>query len=178
MLDKSITWGPSEAKDEKGQGVKAELEAEPSIIKIDRSKPFDPSEFVDEGWTIDESDERSRARTEVDLARIQLEHMLRAEEKVITGEEMLRRLKANGHIRLDAKVLQTLWEHQEKIPEKWKEKTNGYPTFVFFDGTILRRANGHRFVLYLFWNGGEWNRGYGWLENYWDAGDPSAVLAS
>ena len=45
--------------------------------------------------------------------------------------------------------------------------------------TILRRPNGNRYTLYLYFNDdGSWNWNYNWLGNDRDANDPSAVLAT
>lgn len=44
--------------------------------------------------------------------------------------------------------------------------------------TILRNSNGNRYVLYLYWDGGEWYWHYFWLDNKWNANNPSAVLAT
>lgn len=151
---------------------------EPKIVSIDRTVPFDPVEFLGQGWTIDEQDERSLVLTQVDLTKVQLEHMLKKGENRITGEEKLKRLKKANSIRLDAKVFQTLWENQALIPEAWKQKTNGNTTFVFFDGTILRYPGGDRYVLCLYWIGGRWRWYYFWLGIDWHADNPSAVLAS
>ncbi|MEK7211397.1 MAG: hypothetical protein AAB731_02085 [Patescibacteria group bacterium] len=87
------------------------------------------------------------------------------------GEEKIRRLKADGHIRLDAGIFQALWENKNLIPESWKGKC------VCFDGTVLRDPDGIRFVPCLGWNGGEWCWSCRWLGGGWDADDPSAVLA-
>ena len=152
--------------------------SEPKIIPIDRAQPFDPVELLGQGWTIDEQDEDSLALTQVNLAKVRLEHMLKKGEDRITGEEKLKRLKETNYIRLDAKVFQTLWENKTLIPEVWKQKTNGNTTYIFFDGTILRSPDGFRYVLYLCWSGGQWSWGCGWLDDGWDAGFPSAVLAS
>ena len=35
-----------------------------------------------------------------------------------------------------------------------------------------------RYVLSLYWDGGEWRRSCGWLDSNWHANDPSAVLAN
>jgi hypothetical protein len=43
---------------------------------------------------------------------------------------------------------------------------------------ILRDPNGNRYVLYLYWDGGRWNWNYNWLDNDWNADNPSAVLAT
>lgn len=163
-----------------------------SILRIDRSTPFDPAKFLGEGWSIwrgpvdgnglsgdEDQDHRSLILTELDLSKIQLVTCLRGKETSIKGDENLRRLKCkSGHIRMDAKVFQTLWENKDRIPEIWKEKTNGYTTFVFFDGTILRSPDGGRCVLWIYWNDAEWSWYYCWLEHDWYFYNPSAVLAS
>jgi len=150
---------------------------ESRIVTIDRTKPFDPVNLLGLGWTVDEQDERSLALDQVDLAKIQLEHMLKKNETLIRGEKRLRRLKKAGHVRLDAKVFQTLWEDQKLIPESWKEKINGI-RYIVFDGTILRYPHGPRCVLYLDWDDGRWRWDYHWLEYGWGVRSPSAVLAS
>lgn len=150
------------------------------IVIIDRAQPFDPVKFLGHGWTIEEQDERSLTLTQVDLAKVQLEHMLKKGENCIKGEEKLKRLKSANHIRLDAKIFQTLWENQALILEAWREKMNGdiTTTYIFFDGTVLRSPSGDRYVLDLCWHVGQWRWGYYWLGDDWDIGSPSAVLAS
>lgn len=148
------------------------------FLKIDRSKPFNPESFIGGDWSIEEQDERSLTLTEVDLSKVVFETTLGKNENRVKGEEKLKRLKEKNVIRLDAKIFQTLWENQNLIPEGWKEKTNGSPTFIFFDGTILRNSNGLRCVLDLCWRDGEWYWYYSWLGRGWHADDPSAVLAS
>jgi hypothetical protein len=148
------------------------------VITIDRTTPFDPVAFIGEGWKIEEEDERSLALTEVDLTAVRFETMLKDRETYVKGETKLERLKKAGHVRLDAKVFQRLWENQYLIPEHWKEKTNGNTTYIFFDGTVLRDSNGNRYVLYLYWRGGAWDWGVRWLGDGWGVRGPSAVLAS
>ena len=148
------------------------------MIKIDRTEPFNLAQFMVQGSSIEEQDERALVITEVDLSKIRLETTLKPGETPVIGEERLKRLKKAGHIRLDAKVFQTLWENQSLIPEKWKEKTNGNTTYIFFDGTVLRRPGGFRYALCLYWRDGEWSWHYYWLDNDFDASNPSAVLAS
>lgn len=151
---------------------------EPKIIPIDRSKRFNPAKFIDEGWKIEEEDERSLALTEIDLTAVRFESMLKDGENRVQGEEKLARLKTAGHIRLDARIFQTLWENQHLIPARWKEQTNGNTTYLFFDGTILRSPRGFRCVRCLYWSGGQWHWLYSWLGNDWGVNSPSAVLAS
>jgi hypothetical protein len=159
-------------------------------LSIDRTHLFTPK-FVGEGWSIwrgpadgnglqgtEDQDVRSLYLTETDLGAIRFETMLRGNEASVGGEEKQRLLKTSGFIRLDAKIFQTLWENQYLIPESWKEKTNGDTTFIYFDGTILRNPGGDRYVLCLYWCGGQWNWGYSWLGRNWNANRPSGVLAS
>jgi hypothetical protein len=149
-----------------------------STITIDRTKPFDPVKFVAEGWTVDEQDKRAIALSEINLAEVRLEHMLKKNERFITGEERLKRLEKTGCIRLDDKVLQLLWENQELIPELWKEKTGSYPTFIIFDGTVLRGQRGSRCVLSLCYLDDQWSWYYFSLETVADVCYSSAVLES
>jgi hypothetical protein len=151
---------------------------EPKIIPINRIYAFDPIAFIGQGWKIVEQDERSLALNEIDLSKILFETMLTPTETTITGEDKQKRLKHAGHIRLDAKIFQTLWENQHLIPESWKEKVNGNTKYILFDGTVLQNSHGHRYVLYLYWHDGRWHWYYVWLVDAWYAGRPSAVLAS
>jgi len=162
----------------KAKLVPVEWKAANAIIKIDRSKPFDPASFISKGWKIVEQDERSLAISELDLNVVRLERMLKSKESYIDGEENLRRLKSTGHIRLDAKIFEILWNNQQLIPEKWKEKTDGKTTFIFFDGTILLDPGGDRYAHYLDWNDGRWRWRCYWLDSYRNVNDSSAVLAS
>lgn len=148
------------------------------IIKIDRTTPFDPVAFIDAGWTIEEQDEQSLDLNEIDLTEVKFETTLDKKEKLVKGEEKLKRLKAMDCIRLDAGIFKTLWDNQHLIPEKCKAQTNGNTTYIFFDGTVLRNPSGRRVVLCLFWSDGEWRWCYIWLDDDWGANNPSAVLAS
>ncbi|MGA2733746.1 MAG: hypothetical protein ABSG35_14300 [Syntrophobacteraceae bacterium] len=112
------------------------------------------------------------------MQKPRFEHMLKNGEMWIKGEEKFRRLKESPFIRLDARILETLWENKHLIPETWKRKTSGDTTFIFFDGTILQSSSGARFVLYLGWRYGQWDWRCRWLEDDWRARHPSAVVAS
>lgn len=150
-----------------------------TIFAIIRNQ-FNPSKFVGESWSIEskETDARSVALAELDLTKIQFVTMLKGNETSITGEEKLKRLKESNYIRLDADVFFTLWENQHLIPESWKEKVNENTRYIFFDGTVLRRSDGDRCVLYLYWRDGAWRWGVDWLDYDWSASRPSAVLAA
>lgn len=152
------------------------MEPGTAIITVDRTKPFNPAQFINHRWTIAEEDECSPAFGELDLSDVYLATCLEWDERHIAGEEKLRRLKEAGHIRLDAKVLQTLWENQHVIPESWKRKADGARLFIFFDGTVLQHPSGSRCVLCLYWQSGAWYWGINWLGLDWRADNPSAVL--
>lgn len=141
-----------------------------TIITIDRTQPFDPVNFLGKGWSIEEQDERSLVLAKIDIAKVFL--------ATAQGDENLRRRKEAGHIRLDAKVFQTLWENQTKIPESWKSETNGSATWICFNGTVFRGPGGERCVLSLFWSAGWWHWGRSVFVGGWLAFYPSAVLAS
>jgi hypothetical protein len=141
---------------------------------------FNPAKFIGQGWSIiaDETDTYSTQLTELDFTKVQQVTMLKDSETYIKGEERLRRLKESGNIRLDADIFLTLWENQHLIPEGWKEKVNGNTRYIFFDGTVLRGPDGHRYVLYLYWDDDAWYWLVRWLGRGWDADGLSAVLAS
>lgn len=148
----------------------------PADIRINRAELFDPVKFMRQaGLEIEEQDERSVMLEEIDPCAIALESMLR-DETVISGEEHLQRLGQTGYIRLDAKVLQTLWENQHLIPEHWKGTTDA-PKYIFFDGTVLKNQLG-RYVMCMYWAKDEkWRWTYCRVNvGGWRAEDLSAVL--
>jgi len=162
---------------------------EPRIVKIDRSKPFDPAKFIGVGWTIwkgpansdglkgeEDQDKRSLALTEIDLTKVRFVDMLKSGGSVVNGEEKQKRLAKAGHLCLDVKIFQTLWENQVLIPALWKEPIGGNTRYIYFDGTKLRDPDGRRYVLCLCWAGRRWYWGYRWLGGEWDSFRPSAVL--
>ncbi len=148
-------------------------------LQIDRSKPFDYA-FVGPESEIEEEDQRSLALSEIDLADIRFEAMLEDSETSVDGGSRLGRLRGAGYIRLDAKIFQTLWENQQLIPERWKERTKGQMTKIFFEGTVLRSSHSNRgdnrYVLCLYWDGSEWCWCLSWVVNDRHVNEPSAVI--
>ena len=145
-------------------------------IKINRNNLFDPVQFMHHrGLEIEEQDARSIMLEEIDSSAISLESMLQ-NEKVIRGEEHLKRLKQLGHIRLDARIFQTFWENQHIIPEHWRGTTDD-PKHIFFDGTILRNHYG-KYVISMYWDVDQkWRWTYCRLDiGGWKAEDLSAVI--
>jgi len=180
-----------------GQEGVTQTVAKPGIIHIDRKKPFNPAEFIGNGWNFwrgptdgnglkgeIEQDSRSVALAEVDLSKVRFETCLLGPDRCtdgetsITGEERIKRLIAAKRVRLDLGIFQMLWNNQHLIPESWKEKTNGNTTLIFFDGQTLRFSRGGRCSLYLYWYDGKWYWSVGWHGRARDASRPSAVLES
>jgi hypothetical protein len=154
------------------------LAASTAIVPINRKKPFDPVLSLDKGWAIVEEDKRSLALSEVDITKIRLKTFLMTGEHKLIGEEKIRRLKQTAYIRLDANVCLTFSYDPQFIPNDWKGNIDDTVKFVFFDGTILLDPDGHRCVLCLYWDINEWRLYPRRLDLFWDAGRPSAVLAS
>ena len=153
---------------------------EPQVIIV-KHKVFNPTEFIEEGWTIiaEETDTRSTALTELDLTKVQFVTMLKDGESFINGEEKRKRLKKDGRIRLDANAFLTLWEKQYLIPESWMERVNGNRRFIYFDGTVLQNSINQRCVLCLFClENGRWGWDASQLDSNYYYNNQSAVLAN
>jgi hypothetical protein len=150
----------------------------PSALLVDRTKPFNPAEFIGKGWTIEAEDAKSLKLAEIDFAKVLFTACLKDGETVITGEEKLVRHIAAKHIRLDAKIGQCLFEEKDQVTLEWLHKTFGI-TWFELPGTILRRAGDRRYFLYLYRGGASrWDWSYDWLGDARPATVPSAVLAS
>ena len=161
----------------------------PPILLIDRTKPFNPAEFMHCEAVINEEDQRSLAFTGIDLELVSFKLMLDEkddDDKVyigtyIRGGTKLERLKATKNIIcLDAKILEILYENQDLIPERWKKRTNGKTTYIYFDGTVIVLLDGERCTLGLYWdvNFSRWKWCRGPLNQDRYANDPSVVLQS
>ncbi len=164
--------------------------------KVFLAKPFNPAEFISKDWAIwkgpidgdglsgeEEIDKRALALTEIELSSLSFETCLKEGEKLIKGEEKLRRLKEKPDlVRLGGNVFLGLWldyqANKENSALKWLFR-NRKITYLDFLGLVLRNPGGHRGVLYLYRLGdGEWCWHYRWLENDWHGDGFSAVRAS
>ncbi len=147
------------------------------VISIDRTKPFNtagffinqPAEVEEHGVTPDV----------VDLTKIRLVHMLKPGERYIKGYKMMDRLKNFGSVLLDFGVFLTLYENQRLIPESWKQGGDR-DLSIFFNGTIIRCADGHRHIFGLAFitnTGSSWCWTECRLDGKFSANDLSAVLS-
>lgn len=161
------------------------------------TKPFDLAGFLGKGWAIwkgpidgdglsgeEDVDLRSLTFTEIEFAKFLFETCLKEGETSITGEEKIRRLKEEkpNFIRFGGNVFLGLWEDYQANKEnsilEWIYR-NFKIRFMDFPGLILRNPSGNRKILGLRRDGdGRWYRRYGWLDNQWNADDPSAGCAS
>ena len=150
----------------------------PNTLVIDRSHPFNPTRFIGKGWTIEEQDERALALTEIDFSKVRFESGLKEGEAAITGEEKLKRLKAGGVVRLDAKIGQTLYEENGQATLRFIHEHFGI-SWLELAGTVLRHPDGRRYCLYLCRYGDDpWRWRYGWLDYDRRARTVSPVFAS
>lgn len=164
---------------------------EPRIIQ---AKPFNPAEFIGEGWAIwkgsadgltgeEDFDPRSRALAEIDITRLRFEACLREGESSIKGEDKIRRLKEmKDFIRLGGNAFLGFWEDYQANKEN-SALESIYRThkirFIDFPDDIIRHPGGDRSVLYLYRRvGGEWDWHVRWLGRDWYASNPSAGLAN
>lgn len=150
----------------------------PSVLFIDRSKPFDSVKFIGRGWTIEEEDERALALAEIDLSNVRFESGLAEGETIINGEEKLKRLKALPDIRLDAKTGQTLYEEPGQPTLRFLHDHFGVSWFELA-GTVLRGSFGSRYFLCLHRDDdGSWLWDCGWLGGGRGRGSVSPLFAS
>jgi len=95
---------------------------------------------------------------------------------VLAGSELSKRMRGKSY---NATVLDYLMEHQDQIPEVWKEKTKDcYTQVIYFWGTIFRSAGGNLCVRLLYWHDGRWRFYYRWLDDGCGGGNPAACPAS
>lgn len=163
----------------------------PRALVVDRAKLPTPAQFVGKGVSIwlgskdgdglagePDEDPRSVALTVVDFAEAQFVHCLAEDEKLITGEEKLERMKALPNIRYDFGVGVAL--HQEKGQATLRFLHDVYGiTWFELAGTVLRDSGGYRYFLYLGRRVvGSWGWNYGWLGSFRSRAFISPVSAS
>jgi hypothetical protein len=73
--------------------------------------------------------------------------------------------------------------HAGELPARGYSKYDSIPRVIEgwwrgWHGARFRNADGNLYVEYLYWNGGQWNWNYNWLDNDWDDQNPAASLAN
>lgn len=134
----------------------------PAVLKIDRTKRFDPAEFIGEGWSIWRGprdgdgligDEEQDLRSLVNVTEINPLHLTKqagasvCRESRMTGEAK-RDLLLLEDVQADIMIAQTLYGEKDQSTLKWVGRFLGMELIEFF-GTTLRRSDGSRcyFVL-------------------------------
>lgn len=88
----------------------------------------------------------------------------------ISGTELFERMKGKG---LNSNVLDYLYEHQELVPDEWKDGR-----LMYFWGTVFAAVSGNLYVRSFYWSEGVCYRDYGWLGNAWRSDRPAVVSAN
>ncbi len=145
------------------------------------AKPFDPAEFLREGWTTwrghadgdglsgeEDIDSRAVAFTAVKPAEFIFESP-KEDEIVITIEaELLRLKKKTDFVRFSCNVLLSLWIDYENGAEdsilEWICKNFGIHSMTFF-GQVLRDPDGKRGILFLAKGMSSWYWQCRWLDD-------------
>ena len=148
------------------------------VITIDRTTPFNPSGFINSDWSLLSQDERSLELLEVNISKVKLvPTILIGNETSTYYKKRMERLREQGGITLDAKVLLVLWKNQHLVPESWKQATEeGRYVEIFFDGTVLTGPKHYEYILCFAFRFGEWS--WNWKPTFglWGHTHSSAVL--
>ncbi len=133
------------------------------IGEVSKSKIITPAPFkfdkTKEGWKLIE---RGPVRRITDVSKLKPEPFLKKGEDHVNGEVMRDRAKEKG-CDFGQGDLEYVLEHQDQIPKKLRS------FYLVFPGTIWRGSDGSHRVLVLYWDGGRWCLGWGWLWCDWDS---------
>ena len=123
-----------------------------------------------EGWKVEEH--RKGGQFKWDASKIQLFLTKQQLEGGSNEGNKLRKLwKELADMPVyNANLLYYLSDNPHLIPQEWKDKA------VCFWGTIYRNSDGRLFVRYLVWDGERWLRDDCWLNSFFGADYPSAVM--
>lgn len=127
-------------------------------------------------------DSRLKHMFEINPANIRLLNCLVAGEDLLSTQDWLDRLTLRkDYIALDVPVMCALAFRQaaKMIPERWKLKTSGQTTHIFFDGSLSSRdrdPNKHSFCVY--WRMGRLNMDHRPITYMRRKCDFTAVLAA
>ena len=139
-------------------------------------RKFNPATFIGKSWSFAGKRDSCSAAIGLldDYSRAKLSTEWLSGQEFIDGEIRRRMiLEDPSSSSLNCDHFLDLWNNKEKIPEEWK-----VVGLITFDGDVLWRSDGRRYVLYLCWNDGEWRWDYSWLDSKFDAYSPSAVIVS
>ena len=125
-----------------------------------------------------ESDQRSVQLAGIDLSKIHFERACQPGFQSPRGEDALKKIKANNLIRLDAEVFLAIfrkWElldnREEEFPllrNLWDYQDESNLVCLHFDGTIYgcQLQNGRRFSSMMYFQSGQWYKGFDPLDHH------------
>ncbi len=121
------------------------------IVKLG-SKPWIPN--PKKNWEVG----YNNSLESIEISKLALHLEPEQKKGSIKGKALQSRMHNKG---LGSNVLEYLLHHPKEIPEKWKEKTNGQPTWIYFWGTkvlnVFNRNDIQPYVCYLAWDGKRWD---------------------
>ena len=82
---------------------------------------------------------------------------LKKDENFISGEELVRRARAEFDADCGQEDAEFLIEHRKEIPEKFRQ------FYLVFTGTVWEDSDGWRDVACLHWSGKRWSLRFRWL---------------
>ena len=138
-----------------------------AVLQGDHIIDCDAAPFTPDSWKVEEHEKGGQFVW--DAAKVALHLEPEQVNGSLVGTTLRKRLKRLR--KLNANVLDYLLKNPHLIPEEWKGK------YVFFWGTVYRRAGGRLYVRCLYWVGSSWRWNDYWVGLDWNA-DYSAALAS
>lgn len=134
-------------------------------------------------WTVEEHRKGNVVKLErktdglyIDGKKIDFYLSKKQKKESIVGNDL--RVELKDQPVLNDNVLNYLLKNPHLIPEDWKKDADGNTRYIFFWGTIFRRAVSSLDVRYLYWDDGAWGWSCGWLGHGWSSSNPAAVSAS
>lgn len=141
-----------------------------NLLRIDRSRPLDRKIFeLPADFRVAREDPVSISLREIDISGILFEEVAQVGPDsgkilITNGRRILRGFDGKGLINLDAGILQSLYENENKIPITWKRMRQP----IFFQGTIIATPEHDICVLGIDWSKelNRWQVGYYYHEIY------------
>lgn len=127
---------------------------------IDRPQKFQ-RDMAKEGWELVEDVSEAQLLL---VNQLELASFLLKGESYIQGEELVERAK-KMQANLGQRQAEYLLDHQNEIPEEWRQY------YLVFPGTIWRAHYGLRRVPCLGWLGERWFLGFHWLGRRFGSND-------
>ena len=143
-------------------------------IPIDRSKPFDPVNFLGTpGFTIKSQSALVGSITTLDTSKLRLESgMYYERHRPLYRRQRVEWLEAKGLLLPDGHIIEALKKHSDLLPESWSQPG----LTIHLDGLELSSSwDGRDFEIYTIFNGVQKMREFPYL-GPWAGINPSLVI--